>query len=499
MGERLFQSKTGGCVAEFPWLEPEAVARQLQPSRHWVWLDSATGQGFSYLCAEPLTILDFAADQPVSNIYPALLKVLSPDGDAATTDLIGGDPFADLTNAIALPPFRGGLVGMFSYEAGRIFEQTPDLSPYRLGDHALPRVNMGLYTSVLAFDHANKQVFAMASGAPTASPEQRTIQAVHDLDIWRERIDAARQQSDTMRCPANEPVDVPILPKIIEFASDFSAQTYIAAVKRVIAHICAGDIFQANLSQEFSGTFAADIDGLDLYCRLRHKSPAPYSVYAQFPDWALLSVSPEQFLTINDKSICSRPIKGTAPRASHPPEDQKLADRLQRSEKDRAENIMIVDLLRNDFARICRDHTVRVSELCKLESHSNVHHLVSTINGEPAANQTALDAIAACFPGGSITGAPKIRAMDIIAEIERRPRGPYCGSFGTIGFDGAASFNILIRTIVKSGRHIKFSAGGGITAQSDPEIEYQETLDKAAHIADTLGLDLRETAQVSAE
>jgi para-aminobenzoate synthetase component 1 len=265
----------------------------------------------------------------------------------------------------------------------------------------------------------------------------------------------------------------------IGLRSTFTHRGYLDAVTRVRDYIVAGDIFQANLSQRFQAPLTEP--AFDLYARLRRGNPAAFAAYLDFGDVRVMSASPERFLRLdaNGRHVETRPIKGTRPRGLGPMHDAALGRALSESDKDRAENVMIVDLLRNDLSRVCRPGTVRVPELFALEQHPTVHHLVSTVVGEldPAAD--AIDLLRAAFPGGSITGAPKVRAMEIIAELEPSQRGVYCGSIGYLSTTGAMDTNIVIRTYLALRGRVYFQAGGGIVADSDPELEYRETLDKA--------------------
>jgi para-aminobenzoate synthetase component 1 len=265
----------------------------------------------------------------------------------------------------------------------------------------------------------------------------------------------------------------------VELESNFTQPGYETAVQRVIDYILAGDIFQANLSQCLQTRLPSGLTGFNLYRRLRKVNPAPFAAFVRFDDIEIVSASPERFLKLQQGRIETCPIKGTRPRGATPQADQALAAELLASEKDRAENVMIVDLLRNDLSRVCRDGSVNVPRLCELETFATVFHLVSTVTGELLPGKTAVDLLRACFPGGSITGAPKIRAMEIIAELEPTQRGPYCGSIGYIGFDGSMDTSITIRTYGIKDGIVTFQAGGGIVADSRPADEYEETVAKA--------------------
>ena len=273
-------------------------------------------------------------------------------------------------------------------------------------------------------------------------------------------------------------------PGAIELVSNFTRGDYQAAVARVVEYIWAGDVFQVNLSQRFRAELPADFDRFDFYRRLRAANPAPFAAYLGFGDVTIVSSSPERFVKIDGDAVETRPIKGTRPRGASADADAALAQELRESEKDLSENVMIVDLLRNDLSRVCRDHTVEVPELCALESYATVHHLVSTVTGRLEDGKGPVDLLRAAFPGGSITGAPKVRAMEIIAELEPTRRGPYCGAIGYIGFDGAMDTSIAIRIVAFKDDAAVFQVGGGIVADSEPAAEYDETLDKARAMID---------------
>ena len=254
---------------------------------------------------------------------------------------------------------------------------------------------------------------------------------------------------------------------------------YEAVVERTRRYIADGDIFQANLTQALRAKLPAGFDPLVLYTQLRTANPAPFGALIVAPDRLVASTSPEGFLSLRDGEVETRPIKGTQRRSADPAEDRRLGEELLESEKDRAENIMIVDLMRNDLSRVCLPGTVEVPVLCGLETYASVHHLVSVVRGRLKPGLDALHLIAACFPGGSITGAPKIRAMQIIHELEPEPRGVYCGSIMHLGFDGSLVSNIAIRTLVVEDDVASVRAGGGITLLSEPQAEYAEALVKA--------------------
>ncbi|MGC4012973.1 MAG: aminodeoxychorismate synthase component I [Luteolibacter sp.] len=294
---------------------------------------------------------------------------------------------------------------------------------------------------------------------------------VHDSGEWWE----IGTLSSELRETADEPV------RVAEFHSCTSRESYLANVRRAQEWIAAGDIYQVNLSQSFRAT----IEGgslFPLYGHLREATPAPMAAWLSLGGTEVLSSSPETFLRISGRGIETRPIKGTRPRFVDPDEDRRSAYELQTSAKEISELVMITDLLRNDIGQVCEFGSVHVAEMLKLETLEQVHHLVSTVTGTLREGISAIDALAACFPGGSITGAPKKRAMEIISELEQRERGLYCGAIGWFGFNGESQFNIAIRTLVREGDQLSYDVGGGIVADSDPQKEYEETLHKAAGI-----------------
>jgi para-aminobenzoate synthetase component 1 len=267
--------------------------------------------------------------------------------------------------------------------------------------------------------------------------------------------------------------------------SNFSRAAYLSAVQRVIEYIRAGDCFQVNLAQRL--LYPAAEPPFEYYLRLRSCNPANFGCYFDLGDFTIASASPERFLRVDKGEVETRPIKGTRPRGATPAEDQSRIQELEQSAKDRAENVMIVDLLRNDLGRVCQYGSVRVPAVCRLESYRFVHHLVSEVRGRLWPGLGPVDLLRAAFPGGSVTGAPKIRAMEIIAELESAARGPYCGCLGYLGFDGAMDTNILIRTLILGRGWIQLPVGGGIVADSVPEREYDETWYKAEGLVRSLG------------
>jgi para-aminobenzoate synthetase component 1 len=376
-----------------------------------------------------------------------------------------------------LPPFQGGLAGLISYDLNRSFEKikpTPGRFP-------LPAIAIGLYDTLVAWDHEQDRAWILSHGIQSEKHEP-------DCQTARERIERFRQ---ILAAPPGSPVSpaaaaIPAsslgqrfeVPGPGGLVSNFSRDQYVSAVERAIEYIYAGDVFQINLAQQL--LFPAKDHASQLYLRLRRCNPAPFSGYFDVGDSQIVSASPERLIGVRNRVVETRPIKGTRKRTRFPEVDLHAENELKTSEKDRAENIMIVDLMRNDLSRVCEDHSVSVPQLCELEQYESVLHLVSSVRGKLKPEADIVDLIRAVFPGGSITGAPKVRAMEIIAELEQTARGAYCGSLGYIGLDGTSDFNILIRSITNSRGWCQIPVGGGIVAQSDPDREYQETWTKAA-------------------
>jgi len=361
-------------------------------------------------------------------------------------------------------PFVGGGVGYFSYDMKNFIEHLPD---YSMDDLEMPDCILGFYDAAVIFDNLDNKCYLMNSG----------LRAGESAGLLKEKI--------------REPVikeDPVFIPGSLSLESNFSMGSYMETIKKAKAYIKKGDIYQVNLSQRFETELG--MDPFDLYMRLRAISPAPFAAYLNFGDCAIASSSPERFLFKRRDYVETRPIKGTRPRGEDAFSDALLEDELIHSPKDMAEHVMIVDLERNDLGRVCRYGSVRPSEFVVLEKYANVFHLVSTVSGRLRRGIGPIDCLLAAFPGGSITGAPKIRAMEIIDQLEPVKRSVYTGAIGYISFDGDMDTSIAIRTfIIRSGRAY-FSVGGGIVADSDPEAEYYETIDKARGLMTALGINV---------
>lgn len=461
-------------VQELPTIDMAALAERLKGLPHVAFLDSAMRHAslgrYSYLAADPYDVLEVGADGAVL-------------GGTA----IEGDPLVALARALEgqgiarrpdLPPFQGGAMGFVSYEYGRRIERLPEPAVDDLG---LPDVMLPLYDWVVACDHAAEKTWLISTGAPApAGPE---------------RVARARARADEVLALLSRPLETraPAAPAAgLTFRSNFSRAAYVEAIARTVDYVLAGDIFQANVAQRFLADLPADFDPWAFYRRLRTRNAAPFAAYLAFGDVTVCSSSPERFLKLEGDRVEARPIKGTSKRWADPHADGSSSRALLDSEKDRAENVMIVDLLRNDLSRVSRPGTVEVPKLCGLETYASVHHLVSVVTGRLREGLGVAELLNASFPGGSITGAPKLRAMEIITELEGHARGVYCGSIGWIGFSGDADFNIAIRTATLSKGKAQFQAGGGITALSDPAAEYDETLTKARAVFEAFGGTLAE-------
>lgn len=359
------------------------------------------------------------------------------------------------------PPFNGGLIGYFSYDLGRHLEHLPS---HATADLSLPDLQLGLYLQAVIIDHET----------------QTSRLVVHS--------DAAPEIVEQFLNLLGQPTSVSVKPAFhlrSSFNSNMTAMDYQQALEKIHAYIQAGDCYQINLAQRFSATYEGD--PWQAWCLLKAAAPTPFSAYIELDQDAVLSLSPERFLFCDPEGKTeTRPIKGTRPRGDTPETDQQLATELLQSEKDRAENVMIVDLLRNDLSKVCQPGSVKVPELFQLESYPNVHHLVSSVTGQLEAHYSPLDLIRACFPGGSITGAPKIRAMEIIDELEPQRRSAYCGSIAYISACGQMDSSITIRTLVCHQQQIHCWAGGGIVADSQIPAEYAETFSKVNNLLNTL-------------
>jgi para-aminobenzoate synthetase component 1 len=424
------------------------------------WLDSAAADSherFDILVADPFVTL---------RTHGTMTEVARRGG---TTTQSQRSPFellreelGELAPGAPGLPFSGGAVGYFGYDLGRQLERIPSIAA---ADIAMPDLAMGLYDWAVVVDHTARRTWLVGNG--------------------RDALTFASWDALATRLSGEPPPDPPPF-RVLELPkSNLGRETYAAAFHAVQEYIRAGDCYQVNLTQRFEAL--AEGDAWHAYVRLRELNPAPFAAYLDLPDGRIVSSSPERFLRLRNGHVETKPIKGTRPRAKDQKRDRALAEELRASAKDRAENVMIVDLLRNDLGKVCVPGSVRASKLFDIESFASVHQLVSTVEGQLAPGKHALDLVAACFPGGSITGAPKVAAMKIIEQLEPQRRSVYCGSIGYIGFDGNMDTNIAIRTLVQQGGRVYTWAGGGVVADSNVDSEYQESLDKAAAMLAVMG------------
>jgi para-aminobenzoate synthetase component I len=433
-------AKYFAAIADLPWA---------------IWLDSAGMGEYDILCAQPVTTLTTYGDR----------TEISHSGKTWNS---AEDPFNLVRKQLrgkAVPqsgiPFAGGAVGYWGYDLVHRLMNVPATAKKtgRVADMAV-----GIYDWAIVLDHKRKVAQLVSRHL-----DHGTVRVLPGI--------LARLQNNSMEPPSNFQVHGNV-------KSDLSRTEYRVAFNTVQKYLEAGDCYQVNLAQSYNAY--ATGDAIKAYLELRKLSPAPYSAFLNLPQLQILCASPERFIRSSEGRVETRPIKGTRPRMKDKQKDRQIKQELQSSPKDRSENLMIVDLLRNDLGKSCLPGSIKAPEMFGVESYEQVHHLVSTVTGQLAHGEDALALLRNCFPGGSITGAPKQRAMEIIDELEPCRRGIYCGSIGYIGDDGNMDSNIVIRTLTYSEGELRFWAGGGIVADSNEEDEYQETLDKAKAIMQVL-------------
>ncbi len=417
-----------------PWAEPLAMAAAIDEA-YWVLLYSSAATSYSGRYSYLACGLE---ERIEADDFNALQAKLTSDGTR----------------------FENAWFGYFGYG---LKDGLETLTPEQAGDMRLAKLCMMRFGSVYEFDHAEKRLTCWSHGTaltPVKAP----------------------------------PASIPHAGNIV---SNMSKQEYLAKVSDIIGRIHAGDLYQANLTRKFSGTFSHIPEALPLFTRLCETSPAPYSACLRLDDTFILSSSPERFLRVDsDGAVSTRPIKGTAPRHADSAQDKASRDALYVSAKDRAENLMIVDLMRNDLSRSCIPGSIGASELFAVTTHATIHHMSGTVNGRKHPDRSTLDVIKGCFPPGSMTGAPKIRAMELCTKLEGKERGVYSGAIGWLGGDGACELSVVIRTLVVRGSRFEFQVGGGIVADSTPEREWRETVEKAAGMLAALGLTRAEIENI---
>lgn len=453
-------------VSVLPYFPDSAALFSVCAGKPWsVFLDS----GYPYSNQGRYDII--AADPVCTLVTHGEITEISCNGTVLKS---GADPFdlvkqqicsmirsiqgADFESGLQDLPFNGGAIGYFSYDLARRLEVLPVVAE---DAERIAEMAVGIYDWAVIVDHQQQQTHLVGF------------------------CDDSKRQALTAQFSRLPEADVQAAFQVTgDIQSNMDRDSYTLAFNRIKQYLKEGDCYQVNLSQRFVASCAGD--PWTAYRKLRELNAAPFSCYLNLPDVQILSSSPERFLKLTDRVVETKPIKGTRPRKADFAEDRQQIMQLETSEKDRAENLMIVDLLRNDIGKTCKKGSVKVPKLFAVETYATVHHLVSTVTGELDDDREALDLLKSCFPGGSITGAPKIRAMEIIEELEPHRRGVYCGAIGYIGFDGNMDTNIAIRTLVHSNNTIRFWAGGGIVNDSLVEEEYQECFDKAAAMLDLL-------------
>jgi len=473
----LTRSQNIPIVGEIPITQaPEDIFRLFLDGSYPIWLDSSLKLNhmsqWSFLASDPFLIFRSKDDR----------IVLTEQG---RTEQVTGDPLELLREQLnrfhvgstKIPiPFIGGAVGYLSYDLGRSLERLPDNTT---DDLDVPDIHLAFYNVIVAFDHKSKRYYGVSSGLPLQGAEAKE-KAIAEFEQIKSKLTLSKFRSF-------QEVDAPRI-KAQQVRSFFTRKSYCEAVEQVKGYISLGEIYQANLTQRFEAPLG--LSAPSLYQRLRKTNPAPFAAFIDCgDDLKILSSSPERFLRLDGRTVQTRPIKGTRPRGGSAQEDYSNGNALLVSEKDQAELTMIVDLERNDLGRVCTYGSVKVPELVTLEEYATVYHLVSTIEGKLSTERDIIDLIRATFPSGSITGAPKIRAMEIIEKLEPTRRGIYTGSIGYIGFDGNADFNVAIRTLVNKGSEVHLQVGAGIVYDSEPELEYEETLYKAKALFQSLGIE----------
>lgn len=456
---------------------PDILFRTIKDLPYSFFLDSGcdydrTGR-FSFLGADPFLVFKTKRDS------------VTLEWGRGDKESFKASPFLaakEIFNRYAVPPndfdipFLSGAVGYFSYDLKDFIEELPDTARDDLG---IPDCILGFYDVVIIRDNLYKKTYIASSGLPETSDASAHRKATARLNEFKKRL---------LQAPSRE--YSAILPNHPILRSNFTRKSYMEAVEKAKHYIANGDIYQVNLSQRFRAHL--EMEPYQLYLRLKNYSPAPFAAYLGFKEVAILSSSPERFIMKKGDYVETRPIKGTRPRGEDVLSDLFLARELRESRKDAAEHIMIVDLERNDLGRICEYGSVIPTESAALERYANVFHLVSTVAGRLRKNMDPIGCLLATFPGGSITGAPKIRSMEIIEELEPVKRSIYTGAIGYISFDGNMDTSIVIRTFIVKDRDIYFQVGGGIVADSEPVAEYEETIHKARGLMKALGVELPE-------
>ncbi|HMK59632.1 MAG TPA: anthranilate synthase component I family protein [Dissulfurispiraceae bacterium] len=474
---------------EVDYADPFIVYRSLVKRKHTIFLDSAKGTPkiarYSFIAADPYLIFRIKDGEiELDECCSGRRTVSSRTPTERLSELLMSYPQMPEDG---LPPFQGGAVGLLSYDFVRYIEKIPAKS---VDDLQIPDAHFLFFDRLMAFDHVLKKAWIIF--APGARSTGLGYVDIQDID-WGAAYDEA--ESELARSCGFSEIETQASMgdlnrgahiKISSVSHEMSKDNYMEIVSRAKEYIAAGDIFQANLSQRISAVIG-DADPLIIYEVLRKVNPSPFAAYADFGEYQIASSSPERLIEMRNSVIETRPIAGTRPRGRDGFEDSMMRSELLLNEKERAEHIMLIDLERNDLGRVSQYGSVKVDEFMITEDYSHVIHIVSNVLGIARQGVSCLDVIKAVFPGGTITGVPKVRCMEIIDELEPVRRGPYTGSLGYFGFSGNMDFNIIIRTFVIKGGCVYIQVGAGIVADSDPEREYFETLKKAEALLKTLG------------
>ena len=446
-------------------LNPIDLFEEFQDLPYPVLLDSsmegAQSSRFSYLTADPFLVMSSKGND---------IKLKSGSDVICMT----GNPWDVLDELIkkyhvpripGLPPFQGGIVGYWGYDLVRHLESIPSKAQE---DIDVPEMYLGFYDWVLSHDATSGKLFLLSTGLPDITQHSAWNRSTQILDRIS-NVKVLGRHNDRISSISQ-----------IDLQSNFTYEEYVSAINKIQDYLKAGDSYQVNLSQRLSSKYVGDT--WKLYLTLRETNPSPFSAYLDFPEVRVLSCSPEEFITLNDGAVSIRPIKCTRPVGSNHCENRKHEEDLIGSEKERAENLMIVDLIRNDLGKVCKIGSVNVPSLFSIEKHPSVIHLVSTVEGELLETASPIDLMKACFPCGSVTGAPKLRSMEIIEELEPVRRNIYCGCIGYISLNGDMGTSIAIRTLCVTGGNLYMQLGGAIVSDSDPDEEYLETFQKGAGI-----------------
>ena len=418
---------------------------------------------YSYILTNPLETIECKGDEITLTTREKLRVLRSKNPLDIVQERIHN--FAKNIETVAgLPPFQGGAAGLLSYDLGRTLEELPN---HAITNPDMPDMAIGIYDQVIAFDHELEQAWIITHARKELEAQMKQSVLHHNLSA-----------------PASTNSRIEHTP--LQWQGALKPAAFKERINRVKNYILEGDIFQANLAHRFEATLPIWFDPYSHYQHLRTVNAAPFCSYFNLGEIKIASASPERFLQCTSQGhVSTKPIKGTIKRGLSSAHDAHCKDTLANSYKDRAENIMITDLMRNDLSKCCTPESINVPNLCNIESFTNLHHMVTEVTGTLREDQTPIDLLKATFPGGSITGAPKIRAMEIIEELETHQRGPYCGSIAVIGFNGTLDCSILIRTLVYEGNNVSLSVGGGITALSNADDEYEETMTKAKAVFDS--------------